>query len=154
MHTKRFKVHLLWFANVILPLIFGSAIYVFFRSTHLRVFRWIAIVAAPDQVMHARNTLAQLAPNVPEWILFSLPDSLWVYSFTSFMALVWRESGSNRKSHWLILPFICAVASEFGQLVDIIPGTYDNLDVLLYSFAALISIHMIDRKVFRRRLRT
>ena len=49
------------------------------------------------------------------------------------MLLVW-----HRANCWAYLYGLMGVISEFGQLVDAVPGTFDPLDIVAYLLGALI----------------
>lgn len=114
MIAARFMVH------VVLPILIGASIYVGWRSTNLLVFRWIEFCGLSEFVVRP-------AVELPEWILYSLPDGCWVYSATSWMMLIW-----NRPVPWTWVAVVLAVAAEFGQLLGVVEGTYQTLDVLFY----------------------
>ncbi len=113
--------------QVVLPIAVGACIYVWWRSTDLLVFRWIELVGASDLVVRPEVAL-------PSWVLYSLPDGCWVYSYTSLMLLIWR-----RMVPWVYSGGILALGAELGQLVGIVPGTYDNLDMAFYVGAFILA---------------
>ena len=106
--------------HVVLPTALGTIVYVGWRSTDLLVFQWIEYFGLNAMV---------LRPNVvlPDWLLFSFPDGCWVYATTSWMLLIW-----GRLNQWTWVVVILAVCAEFGQLLGLVRGTYQSLDVLFY----------------------
>jgi len=64
-----------------------------------------------------------------------LPDGLWSYSLVSFLLIFW-----NMKIPyiWIFGVMLLFVLTEFLQLTNIIPGTGDFIDLLIYfSFGGL-----------------
>lgn len=106
--------------QVVLPTAIGSCVYVGWRSTDLLVFRWIEYFGLTAFVFRPTVVL-------PDWLLYSLPDGCWVFSATSWMLLIW-----NRWVPWTLIPVILAVSAEFGQLLGLVQGTYETLDILFY----------------------
>jgi hypothetical protein len=112
---------------VVFPVAFGSAIYLMCRDSNILAFRLFDAfgVSPPNRLDPGR---------VANPVLCSLPDGLWVFAFASWMRLIW-----SRHWFWCNLPACMALGSEIGQLYQIIPGTFDLLDVLFYSLGHLIS---------------
>lgn len=81
---------------------------------------------------------------VPSVLLFSLPDALWVYSFTALLGYIWSKQPTCwERKLWTLVPVSLGLGGEFGQLLHLIPGTFDWGDVAAYLvawFAAFISV--------------
>lgn len=133
------------FFNVLLPIFLGAVIYVLWRSPHLLVFEWLDRVGLMDAVEHARHFASTLRSSIPQVILYSLPDALWVYSFTAALALIWERdpSMSIYCLLWLLLPMTIAMVAEFGQSLHWVPGTFDWLDVLSYFIAGTLGSKLL-----------
>jgi len=112
---------------VALPIVFGAAIYIWFRDSNILVFRLFDAlgISLPDRL--DPGSLANP-------IFCSLPDGLWVFAFASWMRLIW-----GRHWFWCNLPVSLATGSEIGQLFHLVPGTFDVLDVLFYSIGHALS---------------
>lgn len=78
--------------------------------------------------------------SLPDWFLFSLPDGLWIFSYTSLVLLIWRNKINRENFFWIAIIPILIILSELGQLFNIVPGTFDLIDVLLYSLGAILPI--------------
>lgn len=116
-----------FFLHVILPTAVGASIYVGWRSTDLLVFRWIEFVGASGLVVRPGIPL-------PFWVLYALPDGIWVYAYTSWMLLIW-----GRIAPWVYSGLVLAVGAELGQFVGLVPGTYANLDMVFYVGGFLLA---------------
>jgi hypothetical protein len=89
---------------------------------------------------------------VPDLVLYSAPDALWVYSFTFIMQAIWlREPQSLARTVWTLLPLVLSVGAEFGQLAKIVPGTFDVMDIVAYLIAWAAATGLI--KALNRRNR-
>jgi hypothetical protein len=112
---------------VVLPIVFGSAIYLVFRDSNILIFRLFDAlgISLPNRITTG---------SIANPILCSLPDGMWVFAFASWMRLIW-----GRHWFWCNLPVSLALGSEIGQLFQIVPGTFDLLDVLFYSIGHVLS---------------
>ena len=74
--------------GVLLPLLTGSFIYILFRVETLKMFSWFIKLGIQEEIELLRITFSFI--RLPYWILFVLPDGLWLFSFISFQQLVWN----------------------------------------------------------------
>jgi len=129
---------------VVVPIVSGAAIYTFWRSKTLLVFTWYRWAGVEAPVMSLRKNLAGFRHLLPGVFLYSVPDALWVYSFTTLLEYVWSEQPICWELRtWTLLPLVLGVSGEFGQLLHLVPGTFDWADVIAYLaawFAAQISV--------------
>ena len=126
--------------HVILPLVLGGMIYVCLRDTDMRMFQWFDLIGAGPPISRLRVAAAPLQKVIPFWIQFSLPNGLWVYSLTGFLALVWSGTNSRFKLLWLSLGLFLGVGAEFGQAIAVIPGEFDLVDLSLCIIAAPLAL--------------
>src|SRR6185369_3307417 len=105
----------------------GATLYIGWGSDDLVVFHWINSVGASGLVVRPHVAM-------PSWMLHSLPDGCWVYALTSWMLIIW-----GRFVPWVFTGVVIALGSEFGQLIRVVPGTYDSNDVIAYVVAFLIA---------------
>lgn len=131
------------FFNVLLPIIIGAGIYTLWRSPHLLVFHWFDQVGLIHFVERARQVASIYRSSIPQIILYSLPDALWVYSFTAALVLIWEtDSSSLHRLLWLLLPMVSAIGAEFGQAFHWVPGTFDWWDVFSYFIAGILGLKL------------
>src|SRR2546429_9694493 len=88
--NRRFVVQTVML-QVVFPVAVGAAIYTLWRSKRLLVFAWYRWAGWQDAVSVAREDAFGLKHFVPGPVLYSLPDALWVHSFTAFMTLLWSK---------------------------------------------------------------
>jgi hypothetical protein len=78
----------------------------------------------------ARSITYKYGAYMPKWIIYSLPDGLWVYSFSAMLYLILGEDfkGINKI---LFAPFIVLCGLEILQYLKIISGTFDFIDMFI-----------------------
>mgnify|MGYP004504346849 CR=1 FL=1 len=113
----------------------GAAIYVLFRSPRLRVFDWLRAAGLGGAVPAARAWARPAAEHLPEWLLYSAPDGLWVYGLTASLAIVWRGEPGRARRCWLCAGLALGAGGELGQLAGLVPGVWDPADLLLSAGA-------------------
>ena len=124
--------------HIIFPIFIGSMIYVLFREKTLLIFDWFNYLKLNFIINFLRNNFYRYKMYIPKSILFSLPDALWVYSFTMFLNIYFK----NRIL--LSIIFIGSIITEISQLWFVI-GTFDIYDVI-YMFALyLVAMYFIKK---------
>ena len=91
-------------------------------------------------------TLTQKA-FLPDWLLFSLPDGLWVFSYVSLILLLWDNRLNGYNSFWVFLIPFLAIASEFGQLLGFVSGTFDITDLIFYILGTTLPIILYTNQI-------
>lgn len=129
---------------IFLPILLGGIIYVLFRSTKLLMFRWFEFIGIMPFILHLRIHHVIL----PGWVLYSLPDALWVYSLSLFIGILWYNGDKGRL--WIIFLFslACGAGAECAQYFHLIPGCFDLIDLcfqILATFTAILYIHFIRK---------
>lgn len=107
------------------------------------MFGWFETLGLDRFIYSLRNFTMTLKPNLPSWTYYSLPDGLWVYSFTSALLILWK----GKANLWLLVPLFTGTFAEIAQGIKILPGTFDMLDLTFTSFAFLISYMIINSKL-------
>src|SRR5687768_4131301 len=70
-----------WCGFVIAPICIGALMYILLRPQHILVFSWLHAASLSELVISLRQSVCGLA--LPKWMLYSLPDGLWVFALTS-----------------------------------------------------------------------
>lgn len=135
--------------NIILPILLGGTIYVFFRSSDLLMFSWFKFLKIDGFIHFIRKYTVLYQKNIPYYILYSLPDGLWVYSFIAFLSLYFKN-----KFIYTLLGTISA-AVEILQLW-FVPGTFDILDLIIIILCILtimfvIKLNIKENKKWKRK---
>lgn len=113
------------------PTLVGGLIYVGYRSTDLLLFDW-ADVLGLEHLVHVIR-LAAAAVYLPPFATQSLPAGLWSFGLSALIGVVWSEESSTSAGVWHLMPFCLGVGSELLQAIEVLPGTYDTVDLLAYS---------------------
>jgi hypothetical protein len=144
-----------FFVHVAFPIFCGTAIYSLWRSKTLLVFTWYRWADIYAPIMSLRSHVSGFRHLVPGPILFSLPDALWVYSFTAFIQYLWAEQPKcYAKTLWPLLPVALACGAEIGQLFAVVPGTFDPVDLIAYVVAWKAASISVNASIAKSRSRT
>jgi hypothetical protein len=127
--------------HVISPITVGGLLYVVFRAKSLRMFSWFEFIGVNSQISFLREYVSPLKSWLPSWVYFSLPDGLWVYSFTSIILILW----DGKINYWLIIPFTSGILIEILQGFSF-TGTFDYLDLAFSVIGISTSILIIKQK--------
>ena len=118
------------------PLISGICLYLLFRDYNIQLFDWILFKDFKEYASILRIDKSHL----PSWIIYNLPDGLWIFSFTSLMCYMWKDEISYLSIIWILFPLVFAFCFEFGQKFNFIKGTYDKYDLITYIISNILSI--------------
>jgi len=145
--TARLNKAVLFFQ--ILSIIFGGLIYCAFRTKDLLLFYWARTFGLDATVDLLREISYHIKPRTPNWLLFSVPDGLWVLSYTCLILYIWDFKLNRKNIFWFALVPSLALGSEILQSMRIIPGTFDFIDIAAYIIGLLVPliIFNIDFKI-------
>ncbi|PIQ10427.1 MAG: hypothetical protein COW71_02830 [Ignavibacteriales bacterium CG18_big_fil_WC_8_21_14_2_50_31_20] len=126
--------------QIILPIVIGITIYVFFREpTKYILNSWF-------KNEYLNTNYHVLAKFSPSWIKYNLPDALWGYALISSMIIIWNKRQRNELLFWIIFSFVIGIAFEFLQFFKIIWGTFDLKDVVSIVLGMSISLFVNLKK--------
>ena len=117
----------------------GSLIYVVCRPDTLLLFTWADTVGLEPTIRVLRTTLADKFLLLPEWFVYSAPFALWVASYVTIVKLIWSGCIGIGVTAWILAVPILAVSAELGQLVSLVPGTFDYFDLVLIITVSIIA---------------
>jgi hypothetical protein len=138
--------------HVLLPIIIGGGIYTLWRKPTLQMFMWYRELGLETTIAHLRELAADTRHSIPYWVLFSLPDGLWVYALTAFMTIIWQGSNSSiNRTGWLTSGLFLGAGSEVGQLAGVIPGTFDLTDFLICCIATATAVFVARLHAFKQK---
>jgi hypothetical protein len=121
-------------------LISGSLLYIGFRPTTLLMFHWASAVGLMPLVALFRGLTEIIRLAMPAWIFDSLPFALYVASYVVAIEAIWYGSRATQKMLWILLVPAMAILSEIGQLIGVVPGTFDWRDLSLLIAAPILSV--------------
>jgi hypothetical protein len=126
--------------NPFLVFLLGVLIYLLFRSESIRVFDYLTYVKLDKPLSIIRSFTLPLTQFIPDWIIYSLPDGLWLFSFSLIISEIWNKEDNIRFWFWtLLLPFT-AIIWELGQALQVFSGTFDWIDTFIYSTVTFLII--------------
>lgn len=121
--------------------------YISFRPDTLRMFHWLKFIGLLDILEDLQRNPAR----VPGWMLYNLPDGIWLFAYSIQMGCIWNFKIRDCWMFILVMPFIC-IPHEFMQGLGIMHGTYDPADVLAYLLAIVagfIYVYMVHALAFK-----
>lgn len=120
-------------------LFFGGGLYLMCRSEHLVMFDWCKAIGIYPFIQQLRPQSC-----FDSWIVYSLPDGLWLFSYIILMGAIWAFD--MHKSLLCSSPLIViAIGSELLQIPHIVKGTFDVIDLLCYIAGSSIGIFYIKK---------
>lgn len=124
-----------WVASILL--IIGGLIYVIFRSESLIMFSWFDKLGLSENIYSLRFGFGN--NDIYPWVIYNLPAALWLLAYLYVIDAIWYKHDNYKlyKPFLWLMPFI-AFFSEFLQLLHVMPGTFDILDVMAYTCAVII----------------
>ena len=135
-------LNFLW--KYLLPLSLGSSLYALCRPTTLLYERIFYLFIGTSWVPLKRQlNYSCRAIFFDDFsyklIVYSLPNALWHISFCYLLGFgiksIWGVSGIAWK-YRLVLFFVAALVPDLLQLLELIPGTFDVLDIILAFLAS------------------
>jgi hypothetical protein len=136
--------------HVLVPLLVGGSIYIVWRAETLQMFRWFELAHLTGPLYTLREMYGGQSGWLPAWMLYSIPDAAWVYSFSMYFGLLWLDSNPRAAFSLAAAGPILGIGAEFGQALRIVPGTFDPADVLLLVVASIASTIVLIFKIERR----
>lgn len=94
------------------------------------MFHWAEAIGLMPLVVSLRSALTGSFQHLPDWLVYSAPFALYTLSYTLFIRTIWWRSRSGSYQIWLWFVPCLSLLSEFGQLIRMVPGTFDAADVL------------------------
>lgn len=115
------------FASIFL----GGAIYLVYRNPALVMFDWIEALSAIELLANLRVAVAPLSRLIPDWVVFSLPQALWMYSGLLAIRSIWGSIDTLASRLWFGGVAMLGLSIEPMQALKLLPGTFDLTDLVL-----------------------
>lgn len=129
------------FSAAFLLLLIGGAIYALMRPPFLLIHQVTWDLGYGVVVQNGRMLVAGL--KVPNWFLYSLPGGLWATAWILIIDELLHDSVLLRRL--LVAAFIpvLGIGSELLQLIGLLPGTFDAIDMVAYALPYLIYVILV-----------
>jgi hypothetical protein len=121
-------------------LLLGVLIYVLFRSNKLYVNKWLLNHTLGFELQRIRTFTLSIRDYLPEWLIYSLPDALWMLSLSTLIYNIWKDESKKNQILWSLFPPIIAISWEVAQRLKLINGTFDWVDLLFYGLVTITLI--------------
>ncbi|MBK8355374.1 MAG: hypothetical protein IPL13_08370 [Saprospiraceae bacterium] len=113
-----------------LPLI-RTLIYAFARPGTIYLNQWLDQIVGDN---FQQNLSAMISGfEIPGWIIYSLPDALWMMALITLILFIWDFKLNVRSIPWIVSAIITGIPFEIFQGFHLIRGTFDRND-LLYDY--------------------
>ncbi len=122
----------------VLCLLAGAVIYFITRAENILINQWVAHIAN-GRVLHFFQGVVS-NKWVPDWIIYSLPDALWMLALTLFILMIWDFRIHRKSMPWLAVAVVAGTGLEMLQAFRLMRGTFDMTDFLFIFLAASIPI--------------
>lgn len=124
----------------LIPVLGGGLLYLAFRTLHLRMFAWAEDVGLLSTIGWLRSAVAPVRGLLPDFVPYTLPHCLWTYSFTFLIAEVWGGRPVLAGVLAFAIGTLSGVVLEFCQLLGLIPGTFDMVDIAGYLVSGALAL--------------
>lgn len=128
-------------------LILGTSIYILFRASTLKVFSWLDFAGINILDSSIRKSALEFSDYIPGWILLSLPDGLWLFSYVCLLLYIWKNSVTIQNLLWISIVPVIAVGSEIAQYFGMLQGTFDSIDLLLYILGGILALLIFKKSI-------
>lgn len=125
----------------------GGLIYLAFREGHLKMFDWFEKISLMEELNFFRNSTLKYSFYLPDWVVYSLPDGLWLFSYVSLVMAFWKNKIQINSLFWILFLPIWALAHEIGQFFHLVQGTFDFVDVVFYIVAILLPFILYSNSI-------
>ncbi|MNQ59568.1 hypothetical protein D3C85_738190 [compost metagenome] len=125
----------------------GSLVYILFRTPSLRMFVWFEKLHFLGFIKRIRSFTDYYINSFPDFILYSLPDGLWLFSYVSLILYQWKNDIKYENLFWIFSVPTISIISELGQIIKIVPGTFDIIDLLMYLLGTLLPFLIYQKSI-------
>ena len=125
-------------------LIIGMAIYLLFRDLNMVLFSFL------PKPHFLAGFLIPVKPSIfSSFLLYNLPDALWFLSGILLLRFVWFD---KPKLQNIYIAYFCGIALilEASQIIKIVPGTFDAMDLFFMAITAFIEGFLYNTYIVRR----
>ena len=123
---------------VLSALCFGVLIYATTRTDALYLNQWTSHLSGGALKEFFQPFLSTIS--IPQWIIYSLPDGLWMLALMMLMMLIWNFKLHHKSLPWLAGAFMTGILFETAQGLHWISGTFDINDIYCLCLGALLPI--------------
>jgi hypothetical protein len=119
-------------------------IYVFYRTDKTVINQIILLFVSTQKFAFARESVTSALP-LPNWVLFSMPEALWVFCATLLSIKLYFKICKLTVS-CVYIPIGFAILWEIFQLNNVTNGYFDTTDLLLCTIAFILPICFYNKQ--------
>ena len=112
-----------------LALITGGVIYILIRPSEVIFARIISNNPFTIRLKEISKNFLWQNNEVPEWILYSLPDGMWAFAYSLLITSIWSGHSSKANFFWILSIPCLTIGFEVFQLFGLLPGTFCLTDM-------------------------
>ena len=135
----------------IVSIVFGGIIYTGFRSSSIILFNWIEYIGLINLVENLRIFTLEYKDSLPLWFLYSLPDGLWMFSYSCIVLVIWRMEVTKYSLLCILSLLMFSIIFEILQYYQYVNGTFDIIDIIFFIFGGLFPLY-INQKIKHEKL--
>ena len=94
----------------LIVIVLGGSLYIFYRSESLALFEWVRAVGMYDWVDSMRPE-----EDIDSWLVYSLPDGLWLLSYILFMAALRNFDIRESYGPQFDIPFMIYLTPKYAK---------------------------------------
>ena len=132
--------------SIMLCLLGGVLIYAITRSESIYLNQWLGHID-DGKVLHFFQSLV-LNSHIPQGIIYSLPDALWMLALITTILCIWNFKLHRRSIRWIIIGLAAGLMFEILQAFHFIRGTFDIIDLIWMLIAGFIPIAFLKLKSY------
>ena len=117
----------------------GGMLYILFRPGNYVFYRWIDGFGLDALLGRIRSFGMPLLDKLPAWFVYSLPNGLWAFAYTTMICSLWAGSRSKWRYAWYATIPLLVFGFELLQLTDLIAGTFCWIDIAFGAGGMAIS---------------
>ena len=99
------------------------------------MFGWSQKIGIEGWIISLRELFGKTVK--PDWVVYSLPDGLWLLSYLIIIDYIWHNSYGLMYYCFIFALPVIALLSEVFQLFGVVKGVFDIIDFLFYILALL-----------------
>jgi hypothetical protein len=136
---------------IIISLVSGLILYIGFRTTHTPIYQWAIKLGLGKEINFLRNTMQGI--HLPDWIVYSMPDGLWMFSFVLSVLSIWNFNLNKTTGPWIFSAIFIGLGFEIMQGYVKGIGVFDWNDLLLMIAGTVIALSFCSNKIVNEKRR-
>ena len=128
-----------------IPMLIGVLIYLLFRSKNLIFVQFVQELELSKNLVFFNLISSEII--LPNIILYSLPDALWAFALINLVLIIWDYTITVNSAIWILISVLIILLSEFGQLFQILKGTFDINDLIIMLIASTLPFIIFFKQI-------